>query len=80
MSLISAGLKYIARTANDMLLNRNTQTAKKIAYQKTGKAIQQANQKGYFIDGTKLYRKNYNKTIVVAKAKHHNRDKFISEL
>lgn len=45
MSLISAGLKLIARTANDMLLNSSTQRAKKIAYQETGKAMRRANRK-----------------------------------
>lgn len=80
MSLISAGLKLIARTANDMLLNHSTQRAKKIAYQETGKAMRQANRKGYYIDGAKAYRKNYDKNVAIAKAKHENRDKFISEL
>ena len=80
MSLITAGLKLIARTANDMLLNHSTQRAKKIAYQETGKAMRQANRKGYYIDGAKAYRKNYDKNVAIAKAKHENRDKFISEL
>lgn len=80
MSLISAGLKLIARTANDMLLNHSTQRAKKIAYQETGKAMRQANRKGYYIDGAKAYRRNYDKNVAIAKAKHENRDKFISEL
>ncbi len=80
MSLISAGLKLIARTANDMLLNHSTQRAKKIAYQETEKAMRQANRKGYYIDGAKAYRKNYDKNVAIAKAKHENRDKFISEL
>lgn len=80
MSLISAGLKLIARTANDMLLSHSTQRAKKIAYQETGKAMSQANRKGYYIDGAKAYRKNLNKNVAIAKAKHENRDKFISEL
>lgn len=80
MSLISAGLKLIARTANDMLLNSSTQRAKKIAYQETEKAMHQANRKGYYIDGAKLYRENLNKNVAKAKAKHNNREKFISEM
>ena len=80
MSLISAGLKLIARTANDMLLNSSTQRAKKIAYQETGKTMRQANRKGYYIDGAKLYRENLNKNVAKAKAKHNNREKFISEM
>ncbi len=80
MSLISAGLKLIARTANDMLLSHSTQRAKKVAYQETGKAMRQANRKGYYIDGTKLYRENLNKNFAMAKDKHNNREKFISEM
>lgn len=34
----------------------------------------------FFIDGAKAYRKNYHKNVAIAKAKHNNRDKFISEL
>ena len=67
MSLISAGLKLIARTANDMLLNHSTQRAKKIAYQETGKAMRQANRKGYYIDGAKAYRKITIKTLPLQK-------------
>ena len=80
MSLITAGLKLIARTANDILFAQSTQKAKKIAYQETGKAMRRANRKGYYINGTKLYRENLNKNIVKAKTKHNNRDKFISDL
>lgn len=80
MSLITAGLKLIARTANDMLLNHSTQRAKKVAYIETGKAMRQANRKGYYINGAKTYRRNYDKNLTIAKAKYNNRDKFISDL
>lgn len=80
MSLITAGLKFIARTANDMLLDHNTQHAKKSAYHETGKAMRQANRKGYYINGAKLYRKNLSKSVARAKANHNNREKFISEM
>lgn len=80
MSLITASLKFIARTANDMLLNSNTQRAKKIAYRETGETMRKANRKGKYINGAELYRENLNKNIAKAKAKHNNRDKFISDL
>ena len=80
MSLITAGLKFIARTANDLLLDSSTQRAQKTAYRETGKAIRQANRKGYYINGSKLYRENLNKNVAKAKARHNNREKFISEL
>lgn len=80
MDPFNAGLKYVLRNANDMLFNRSTQKAKRNAYQETGKAMRQANKKGYYINGTKLYRENLNKNLAKAKAKHNNRDKFISDL
>lgn len=80
MSLITAGLKFIARTANDLLSDSSTQRAQKTAYRETGKAIRQANRKGYYINGSKLYRENLNKNVAKAKARHNNREKFISEL
>ena len=80
MSLIAAGLKFVARTANDLLFDRSTQRAQKTAYRETGKAIRQANRKGHYINGAQLYRENLNKNVAKAKAKHDNREKFISEL
>lgn len=72
MSLITAGLIFIARTANDLLFDRSTQRVQKTAYRETGKAIRQANRKGHYINGAKLYRENLNR--------NDNREKFISEL
>ena len=69
MSIISAGLKLIARTANDIALAHGTKRAQQIAYKETGKAMRQANRKGYYIDGAKAYRKNYDKNVAIAKAK-----------
>lgn len=42
--------------------------------------MRQANRKGYYINGAKLYRKNLNKNVARAKANHNNREKFISEM
>ena len=42
--------------------------------------MRQANRKGYYINGAKLYRKNLSKSVARAKANHNNREKFISEM
>ena len=80
MSIISAGLKLIARTANDIALAHGTKRAQQIAYKETGKAMRQASRKGYYINGAELYRKNYNSNVAKAKARHTNREKFIADL
>lgn len=80
MKLISASLKYIARSINDQILLRDKKLAQKNSYHKTGVAIRQAKQKSHVINGAKTYRKYYEADIAKATAKYNNRDKFISDL
>ena len=80
MSLITAGLKYIGRSINDALYRRDLKTVKNKSFNDTKTEINASRRKGYYIDGAKAYRRNYDKNVAIAKAKHENRDKFISEL
>lgn len=59
MGLFSAGLKLLARTLNDSALNRDMKTAKNKSYRDTKKSLQQAKRKGYYINGSKLYRDKF---------------------
>lgn len=67
MNLISAGLKFIARSVNDAVFRRQVRTAKNASFRQTGKAIQQARKKGKFVNGFKLYRNNLAVNIEKAK-------------
>ena len=80
MSLISAGLKYIGRSINDALYRHNLKNVKNKSYNDTKAEISTSRRKGYYINGAKTYRRNYNKNLAIAKARHENRDKFISDL
>lgn len=80
MSIISAGLKYIARTVSDAILSHDIKVAKNKAYNATGKAMSKAGRNGSYINGSATYRKNYNSYIAKAKTRHSNRGKFIYEV
>lgn len=80
MSLLFAGFKFLVRSCNDSLLHRDLDNAHEKSYKQTGKVMHRASQKGKYINGSEIYRKNLKKNIRTAKSRHSNRDKFISDL
>ena len=80
MSLISAGLKYIGRSINDALYRHDLKNVHNKSFNDTKAKINTSRRKGYYINGAKTYRRNYDKNLAIAKAKYNNRDRFISDL
>jgi len=80
MKLLSASLKLIGRTLNDVKLARNLEKAKATAYSQTHKDMVQARRKGKYINGKEKYRQHYRNNVRIATSKHSNYDKFISDL
>lgn len=80
MGIIKAGVKLIARIANDSIAKHQRRNAHKTAYKLTGNQLRQANKRQEYIDGKRAYQRNLAQTKRRIDQDHHNRSKFIDEL
>ena len=76
MHILTAITKGVLRKANDLKFNSDKKHAQANAYKRTGKDFKY----NHNIDGSKQYRKYYNKELEKAQRKWENRDKFINDL
>ena len=80
MGIIKAGVKLIARIANDSIAKYQRRNAQKTAYKITGNQLRQANKRQEYIDGKRAYQRNLAERKRKIDQDHHNRSKFIDEL
>lgn len=80
MKIFQAFFKFAARKANDKLTSLDIKHAQGKAYEKAGKLMRKANKEGRYINGSKVYRVNFNKARSKAIQNGRAREQFINDL
>ena len=80
MNLFSAIGKGIARLINDTHAERQRQKAGEVAFNRVGKKMKKARKNHKRINGSKMYRMEYQKELRRIQAQHDRNEQFISDL
>ncbi len=80
MKILEAMFKFAARKANDKLTSQNHKHAQSKAYKETGKQMRKANREGKYINGSRVYKVNFNQAKRRALKNGRAREQFINDL